>query len=387
MAEKENKSKENQPEQVISDEEAYRQALENIRNIPEPYQSAALSGNKEFFLDLEYPVLERKLHEKFRLDDIEWVIVHAYDYETRNNDHIIKAYAQPYIKKESAERRADIVFGAMNWRNDYNMPDSSGRFKYKLEFRKDAPDLADGEQNEWIPKIEGGSIDSAAKGGFSDKAFEVALSFAEKRAWSKAGIGRYLKLVPQIECRVSESWVEGWNRYSFRSKVKGSKDNPQYITIYWEEPNLPEWALHEEDKGKQKMQEAEPGQQQPQEPQQPGSKKNPQPMAANDAQWELMIHYYDNMPEKEKGKWQPYMFVEEVDDETGEVVDTNRRQLSADAASKIITSLEKGYGKLNENNVPEAFASKKEAENLTEEDLTAEDQEIKDMRDKANEKK
>lgn len=344
--------------------------LESINKIPEPYRSAALNGDVEFFTDLEYPVLERQLHQKFRLKDIEWVIVNAFDFQTRDG-YGIKVFAQPYIKKESAERRADIVFGAMNWRNDYNMPDGQGRFKYKIEIRKDAADLIDGEQSEWIPKIEGGSIDQNARGGFSEKNFEIALSFAEKRAWAKVGIGRYLKLVPQIECRVSEEWVEGWNRYSFKSKVEGNQNNPIYRKIYWEEPQLPEWALHDEDSYNEKMDDKTA-------PQNPEKK-----MPANDAQWELMIAYYDNMPEDTKEQWHNYMFVDDVDDETGEVVGTRRRPLNAASANKIITSLEKGYGQLNEDNIPEAFAGDAAPEPVANET----ERDVKQMREQANKKK
>lgn len=372
----------------LEEYEALERVLEKISKIPEPYLSAALKGNVEFFHDLEYPNLEKKLHEKFLIKDIEWVIVNAFDFEN-SNGHFIKAFAQPYIKKESAERRADIVFGAMNWRNDYNMPDSQGRFKYKIELRKDSADLMPDEENEWVPKVEGGSIDTNARGGFSDKAFEVALSFAEKRAWAKVGIGRYLKLVPQIEVRISTDWQEGWNKYSFRSKAKGSKDNPVYINFYWEDPQLPQWALNEEEKNiyANTNPKSSTGKQAPTETKQKPKKAMP----AGEAQWELMLAYYNNMPETAQEKWHNYLFEDQVEEETGEVTGSTRRNLSADMASKIIASLEKGYGELNEDNIPEAFVGKKKAEQATEEDFTGEanpdDEEIKNMREQANEKK
>lgn len=277
--------------------------------------------------------LEEKLMAKFRLRDVEWVIVNAYDY-MRNGTHEAKAYAKPYIKKESAERRADEVLGTLNWKNDHSMPDNAGRFKYKLEIRKDS-------DSPWVPKHDGGSIDQNAKGGFADNAFETALSFSEKRAWAKFGIGRYLKLVPQVQVQVSMDWKEGWNRYSFRSNI----DNNKRTTIYWRAPQLPEWAMHPEDEYEDRPN--------------PGDNPNPptQTEPATDEQWNELTMFYSNLPEKGKDSWYQYLYEDQVDDETGEVIGSERRELTEEYAEKLLVNMRNRYGNLNDDGVPEKIAA------------------------------
>lgn len=287
--------------------------------------------------------LTRKLNEKFRLKDIEWILIHAYDF-TYNNNWKLKAFAQPYIKKESAERRADEVLGHSNWENDFTMPDRQGRFKFQISIRKD-PDA------EWISKRSAGSIDQNAKGGFASDAFEISESFAEKRTWAKHGIGRYLKRVPQTQVQVSSSYKEGWNKHRFKSNVKEKK-----VSFYWKPPQLPGWALHEEDSYDDNNSGEEPDMPAPEEDK---TKKVP----ASEAQWATIDNYYANIPDNEKDKWEDYLFVDEI--ENGEVVGKRRRKISESTADKIITSMKQGYGALNDDGVPEDIA---ELKNLREGD-------------------
>lgn len=308
------------------------------------------------------PTIEERLMEKFHLKDIEWVIVNAFDFKT-SNGIMKKAFAMPYIKKESAERRADKVLGPFNWENDYAMPDGAGRFKYLLKIRES-------HGSDWIKKHSGGSISQSAGGQLSDNAFESALSFAEKRAWAKIGIGRYLKLVPQIEVQTSDDWQEGWSKYRFKSKV----DKNETVSFYWRDPQLPEWALHPEDEYNDQGSNTEP-------PPPPDKDKMTK---AGKGHWKVIMAYYNNIPDEQKVQWDNYLFVDEVDDDTGEVTGTRQREISVATAKKFIASMETGYGHLTDKGIPEKYAEPKPE---PEEDLSPEDQEIKDLRDSANEKK
>lgn len=288
--------------------------------------------------------ITKKLNRKFRLKDIEWIIIHAYDF-TYSGDWKIKAFAQPYIKKESAERHADEVLGHDNWENDFSMPDANGRFKFVINVRADA-------DSEWIPRRSAGSIDQNAKGGFASDAFEISESFAEKRAWAKHGIGRYLKRVPQTQVQVSGSYKEGWNKHSFKSNVKDKK-----VSFYWKPPQLPEWALHEDDSYQDNNKGEDPTM--PKSGSSKEEKQKKQPAGKGD--WKIIDAYYANIPDDEKDKWDEYLFKDEIED--GEVVGKTRRKISAGMANKIISSMKDGYGELNENGIPEDIA---EIKNLRE---------------------
>lgn len=287
--------------------------------------------------------ITKRLNEKFRLKDVEWVVVNAYDY-TFGQKHVVNVYAQPYIKKEAAEMRADQVLGHRNWENDFSMPDSNGRFKYVLRART-------GEESPWIPRRAAGSLDQNASGGFASDAFEIAASYAEKRAWSKLGVGRYLRQVPQTECQVSGSYKDGWNRYTIKSKVKGKK-----IKIYWRPPQLPEWAMHPDDSYEDINQGEDPdmpgdGQKEPQQ-----AKRDKAP--ASKKHWKMIDAYFTNIPDDEQDKWDDVLFKDEI--ENGEIVGKKRRKISAGFAGKIINKMIEGYGELNDNGVPSDIAEIKE---------------------------
>lgn len=314
--------------------------------------------------------IEKKLSEKFLLDDIEWVIVNAYDYNY-GGERRVRAFAHPYIKKESAEKRADDVLGVGGWTTDFSMPDQEGRFKFKLSIKPP-------EGDDWIEKINGASINMDAKGGFKENAFETAITFAAKRAFAQIGIGRYLRLVPHREVQISTDFKEGWNYYRFRSNV----DKGKYVSIYWKPPRLPESALHPEDSypdetdntdnnenSGRRIEDADPLEARP----------------ASETQWDKLQAYYQALPDEEKDRWYNYLYEDEVDNETAEVTKTRRRRLSAAGANNILESFQKGYGNLNNNMIPEKLAKP-----VSSSDMPAgnpADDEVRKAREAAQEKK
>lgn len=285
----------------------------------------------------------QKLSEKFRIQHIEWVIVNAYDYMTSNGKHVVKAYATPYIKKESAEQRLDQTLGPFNWENDFELV-RDDKVKFTLRIREN-------EQSQWIQKTEGATLDTRERGQFTLTALESALAFAEKRVLNKVGIGRYLKLVEQTSVDVSNTWSPGANKYGFGSKVKkGSNGKPEYIKFYWKEPALPAGALHEKDKHlalENTTSDEETREAKPDESQIPATKQMKDDIEA----------YFMNLQSKEEADtWMPYLYKEIVDDETGEVSIVARNHSMANA-KKILKKFSQKYGKLV-NNVPEKLANK-----------------------------
>jgi len=269
------------------------------------------------------------LCERFRYTDIEFVIVNAFDYNTQNGQQI-KAFALPYIKKESGEQRLDEVLGVDNWENDFTFPDAQGRIKYKIKFRV-------GEGDDWREKNEGSTIDTSDRGQFSKTAFESGLAFAEKRCIAKLGVGRYLKLCPDLQVEISHGFQPGWNKYSFKSKV----DKTNYVSFWWKEPMLPKEFLHPDDMHLADQIDDDTSNLKSK----PKSKPKPKAQPASDAQWDIIETYYKALPLAEQDKWTSHLYTEHVNNETGSV-STERRNISREYGAKIIKSLESGYGEL-----------------------------------------
>jgi hypothetical protein len=282
-----------------------------------------------------------KLSKPFPPNCVEWVILNAKDIQD-GNDFWVYAIASPYIQKESAEDRADQVFGSNNWENDFTMPDEHGRFVYWIEY-------------EWNGKTTikkaGGSVDMDAEGGFNDSDFEIALSYAEKRAWQKVGIGRYLKLVKAKKVVTKLDFEAGWERYSFKSKWQKKKQGkPKYIQFYWKTPSLPNKALPEKFRNKQDRDGTD-------RPQRKTTK------AATEDQWEEMESYIEHAPESEAEAIREAVYNEIVDEEgdqpTGEVT-YERKNLAYKSLEKMLGKMVKRYGKLTDDGVPAKFVGKDE---------------------------
>lgn len=288
--------------------------------------------------------LFEQLSAPFHPSQVEFVIQNAFDFNS-NGQYGIKAFASPYITKEAAEDRMDQVFGVGNWENDFQMPDPAGRIKYCVRFKDEVT-------GEWRVRWEGATIDSNATGNFGKTAYEIALSMAEKRTWAKMGIGRYLRRVPALQVETSMNFRPGWSKYSFRSRVKGNKQNPQWVSFYWAEPHLPDWALPEGFTYEAKQ--VTP-QQQPSGPR-PGNKT--EPVEAGPIFWELVDYYIAGLPPEDSEKIKDTVYNEQVDEETGEVIRTTRKRFSQEYADTIMARLEESYGRLTDDFVPECMLPK-----------------------------
>lgn len=156
----------------------------------------------------------QKLQAPFPADDIEWRVQRAM--RTKTGD---KAIVVPYITNRAIQNRLDEIFGLDGWKN---------------EFREIHKGIICGINclinGNWIMKWDGSDLTNieATKGG---------LSGSMKRAAVQWGIGRYLY-------NLSEYWVDvkDKGKHYINSKVKAGKEEV-YITGYWDEPELPSWAL------------------------------------------------------------------------------------------------------------------------------------------------
>lgn len=114
-----------------------------------------------------------------------------------------KGQALPYLDARDVMDRLDLVVGAMNWRDSYELT-TNGVMLCKLEIRIDG---------EWCWKCDGaGQTDmEAEKGQVSD---------ALKRAAVKWGIGRYLYSFDAPWIALDEGWRIPRNAYSdLRSRL------------------------------------------------------------------------------------------------------------------------------------------------------------------------
>lgn len=127
-----------------------------------------------------------------------------------------------YVTNRAIMKRLDEVCGKAGWRNEYrDIPNNGGvECGISIKFKDEWITKWDAAENTQIEGVKGGR------------------SGAMKRAAVQWGIGRYLY---QLEERFATCSVErnnSWNKASF--KDKGTN---QYTTIWWQTPELPEWAL------------------------------------------------------------------------------------------------------------------------------------------------
>lgn len=157
----------------------------------------------------------KQLQRPFPAKDIEWRVSRTV--ATRKGN---KSIVLAYVTNRAIMERLDEVFGVAGWRNEY----SEWRDKGVL------CTISCNIDGQWISKSDGADATNfeATKGGFSA---------SMKRAAVQWGIGRYLY-------NLTEQWVDikenGQNYIKAKIKVN-NKD--QYVTGYWNTPQLPEWAL------------------------------------------------------------------------------------------------------------------------------------------------
>ena len=127
-----------------------------------------------------------------------------------------------YVTNRAIQMRLDDVIGPADWKNEYK-PDGDG-FLCGLSIKIDG---------EWITKWDGAEKTAIEpmKGGLSN---------SMKRAAVQWGIGRYLYNLEVVfaVCKTVNSRRESKNNYV---SMKG--DGNQRVSVDWETPSIPMWAL------------------------------------------------------------------------------------------------------------------------------------------------
>lgn len=156
--------------------------------------------------------IQEQLQAPFKPEDIEWRVQRAMSTQRGN-----KAVVLAYVTNRAIMNRLDEVFGVGNWKNEYKEWRSNGilcGISAKID-------------GEWVTKWDGAEETQieAVKGGFSG---------SMKRAAVQWGIGRYLY-------NLDETWVDVKERG--QNYINDKKAN---IKGYWDDPQLPSWALPKE---------------------------------------------------------------------------------------------------------------------------------------------
>lgn len=153
-------------------------------------------------------IMER-LHAPFPAQDIEWRVNRVV--KTNNGP---KAIVLAYVTNRAIQSRFDELFGPFGWKNEYKeWRDKGVLCGISVNFN-----------GEWIVKWDGADATNveSTKGGFSAAMKRTAVQF---------GVGRYLY-------NLEECWVD--------IKDKGQNyiaDNKTGAKGYWDNPQLPAWAL------------------------------------------------------------------------------------------------------------------------------------------------
>ena len=160
-----------------------------------------------------------KLRAPFKADDIEWRIAQ----KGVNGQGQPWAKVLAYVTNRAIMERLDEVMGPDKWSNSFE--NIGGAFLCTLSLKCG---------DEWISKQDGAqeSQIEATKGGISG---------AMKRAGSQWGIGRYLY-------NLTEGWaVISINGANYSGKQKAGNGKPEIPAFKWDPPQLPDWALPEEE--------------------------------------------------------------------------------------------------------------------------------------------
>ncbi len=129
-----------------------------------------------------------------------------------------KANVLAYITARGIMNRLDGVFGIEGWKDEYEVLATGVKCRLSVKIGKD-----------WVTKADVAPFTNieALKGAFSDSL---------KRAGVKFGIGRYLYDLP-------EHWVEIQSERPRDAALPVHYISSDSVTGWWEEPQLPEWAL------------------------------------------------------------------------------------------------------------------------------------------------
>ncbi len=129
-----------------------------------------------------------------------------------------KANVLAYITARGIMNRLDLVFGLEGWTDEYEVLQTGVKCRLSVKIGKD-----------WVTKEDVAPFTNieALKGAFSDSL---------KRAGVKFGIGRYLYDLP-------EHWVDIQAERPRDAALPVHYISSDSVTGFWEEPQLPEWAL------------------------------------------------------------------------------------------------------------------------------------------------
>ncbi len=166
----------------------------------------------------------RLLAEPFAAGDIEWRVSRAWP---KRNGAGVNCVVFAYITARAIANRLDAVCGPDNWQNT---PLVATEFKDFTCFQVGISIRVNGE---WVTRYDVSEPTGieAAKGGFSG---------AMKRAGSQWGIGRYLYNLEEMYVNTAEEMPrEGVWRFASQWHKKSNSN----LEFYWEEPQLPAWAL------------------------------------------------------------------------------------------------------------------------------------------------
>lgn len=156
-----------------------------------------------------------KLLEPFAPEDIEWRVQQS----GIKND---KAWAMvlAYVQNRAVQQRLDDVCGPENWKNKFETaPDSGVMCGISIKIGDEWIDKWDGAENTQIEAVKGG------------------LSGAMKRSAVQWGIGRYLYKLETVFVQVSDKGQH------YIGVKENHDDKYPKIKGYWNDPQLPTWAL------------------------------------------------------------------------------------------------------------------------------------------------
>jgi hypothetical protein len=169
----------------------------------------------------------KQLAEPFAAGDLEWRIQKA-----GNKNGSYWALIVPYVDNRAIQDRLDAVCGIAGWKNEFSStPNEKGTLcGISIRIKETEGNLK--MIDEWLTKWDGSDDTNieATKGG---------LSGAMKRAAVQWGIGRYLYgLDPHVVTLLTQDPKKD-NYIMTLAKVDGQKNQ----RVYFQRPNLPEWAL------------------------------------------------------------------------------------------------------------------------------------------------
>ena len=159
--------------------------------------------------------IEQKLKQPFARKDVEFRIAKV-------NKKTRKAYVLAYISSRAAMDRLDAVLGQDSWFDEYEVLAQGVTCRLSIALN-----------GKFITKQDAASFTNieALKGAFSD---------ALKRAAVKFGIGRYLYHLPDYHVLIK-------TQKPVNSKNKIHCYYSEEFSGFWVEPDLPDWALPEQE--------------------------------------------------------------------------------------------------------------------------------------------